>query len=80
MPQQSLTLLIDETGIYYRVPICLINDPIGYDADYVATKLKNKERPDSKTLQLKVRNAGRGDLELVAENVLSILEFKQLYI
>lgn len=36
MPNNSLTLLIDETGIYYRVPICLINDPISYDADYHA--------------------------------------------
>ena len=34
MPNNSLTLLIDETGFYYRVPICLINDPITYDADY----------------------------------------------
>lgn len=36
MPNNSLTLLIDETGFYYRVPICLINDPITYDADYAA--------------------------------------------
>ena len=73
MPQNSLTLLIDETGIYYRVPICLINDPIGYDADYVATKLKNKARPDSKMMKLKVRNAARGDFELEVENILSVI-------
>ena len=36
MPNGSLTFLSDETGIYYRVPICMINDPIGYDADYHA--------------------------------------------
>ena len=42
MPQNSLTLCIDETGVYYRVPICLINDPIGYDADFQAQKLKSK--------------------------------------
>jgi hypothetical protein len=34
MPQNSLTLCIDDTGVYYRVPICLINEPCSYDADY----------------------------------------------
>jgi hypothetical protein len=34
MPQNSLTLCIDETGVYYRVPICLINDPCSYEADF----------------------------------------------
>jgi hypothetical protein len=48
MPQNSLTLCIDETGVYYRVPICLINDPIGYDADFQAQKLKNKTQPPEK--------------------------------
>lgn len=50
MPQNSLTLCIDETGVYYRVPICLINDPIGYDADYQAQKLKSKKAPDEQHL------------------------------
>ena len=45
MPQNSLTLCIDETGIYYRVPICVINDPINYDADFQTQKLKNKKEP-----------------------------------
>ena len=73
MPANSLTMLIDETGIYYRVPICLINDPIGYDADYVATKLKNKEQPKSKILKLKVRNPAVGDLPVEVENLIGIL-------
>ena len=45
MPQNSLTLIIDAEGIYYRVPICLINDPVNYDADYVNEKLKQKTAP-----------------------------------
>ena len=76
MPNNSLTLLIDETGIYYRVPICLINDPISYDADYHAQKLKAKEKPDTKLLNLKIRNTTYGDTNLTAENTVQILEFK----
>jgi len=45
MPQNSLTLCIDDTGVYYRVPICLINDPISYDADFQAQKLRGKKAP-----------------------------------
>jgi hypothetical protein len=45
MPQNSLTLCIDDTGVYYRVPICLINEPCGYDADFLAQKLKGKKAP-----------------------------------
>lgn len=34
MPQASLTTCIDQAGVYYRVPIACINDPITYDKDY----------------------------------------------
>ena len=40
-----MTLIIDAEGIYYRVPICVINDPVNYDADYVNEKLKKKTAP-----------------------------------
>lgn len=33
MPQNSLTLVIDENGVYYRVPISCINEPTKYSAD-----------------------------------------------
>ncbi len=49
MPQNSLTLVVDETGMYYRVPICMINDPMNYDADFVNEKLKLKQRPPKET-------------------------------
>ena len=80
MPNNSLTLLIDETGVYYRVPICLINDPISYDKDYNAQKLANKARPDSATLELKVRNTTHGDLPMQAKNTSQVDSFKLEYI
>jgi len=39
MPQNSLTLVICEQGLYYRVPICVINDPLNFNADYLNEKL-----------------------------------------
>ena len=80
MPQNSLTLCIDETGVYYRVPICVINDPISYDADFQAQKLKSKAVPDEVTLSLKMRNPQKGDIETEVSNLISIKEFKQLYL
>jgi hypothetical protein len=34
MPQNSLTLVIDENGVYYRVPICCISEPLNYSVNY----------------------------------------------
>ena len=34
MPQNSLTTCIDQAGVYYRVPIACINDPVNYDQNY----------------------------------------------
>ena len=62
------------------MPICLINDPIGYDADYLADKLKNKAKPKSEMIKLKVRNTAKGDFEFEVENTTQILEFKKQYI
>jgi len=50
MPQNSLTLVVDESGMYYRVPICMINDPMNYDADFVNEKLKLKTKPAQESL------------------------------
>lgn len=72
-----MTLCIDETGVYYRVPICLINDPISYDADYQAQKLKNKSAPELKAMTLKLRNTQIGDQEMELNNLLSIMDLKK---
>ena len=53
MPQNSLTLVIDENGVYYRVPISCINDPINYSVNYQDQKMKKKEAP--KEVQFTVR-------------------------
>ncbi len=34
MPQNSLTLIIDENGVYYRVPICCISDPVNFQINF----------------------------------------------
>jgi hypothetical protein len=33
LPQDSLTTAIDSQGIYYRIPIACINDPMNYSVD-----------------------------------------------
>lgn len=66
--------------MYYRVPICLINDPIGYDADFQAQKMKNKKAPPEVKMILKVRNAAKGDKQLELSNLMGIKEFKELYL
>lgn len=49
MPQNSLTLVTDESGVYYRVPISCINDPVSYCVD---SKSKKKEVPPEKIFQV----------------------------
>lgn len=77
MPQNSLTLCIDESGVYYRVPICLINEPISYDKDFQAQKLKDKVAPDEKQLSLNCRNAAKGDHPMEASNMMAVEDFKK---
>ena len=36
--------------MYYRVPICMINDPMNYDADFVNEKLKLKVKPQQEVI------------------------------
>ena len=43
MPQQSLTTCIDQAGVYYRVPIACINDPVNYDQNYQDQQMRKKE-------------------------------------
>lgn len=54
MPQNSLTLVVDETGMYYRVPICVINDPENFNADFQTEKLKSKVQPKENRIPVSV--------------------------
>lgn len=77
MPSNSLTLVVDESGNYYRVPISCINDPINYNVNYVDQKLKMKPKPAEKFFSaLKVRSPKTGDVTMSVSNHMSILEFK----
>jgi len=63
MPQNSLTLVVDASGVYYRVPVCVINDPITYDKDYMTQKLKKKEAPKKEIIQkVKIRSGPHDNL------------------
>jgi hypothetical protein len=53
MPQNSLTLVIDENGVYYRVPICCINEPVNYNVNYQDQKLKAKNKPVEKQFNVR---------------------------
>lgn len=66
--------------MYYRVPICLINDPIGYDADYQAQKLRSKKEPPEQQMTLKLRNTAMGDQEMQFSNLLNVLDLKTRYV
>jgi hypothetical protein len=45
----SITLVIDQTGIYYRIPIACINEPSKFVENEQIVALKNKKKPDEKT-------------------------------
>jgi len=52
LPQQSLTTAIDQAGVYYRVPIACINDPINYEQNTVLQQLKEREAPPEQTIKV----------------------------
>lgn len=62
------------------MPICLINDPIGYDADYQAQKLRSKKEPPQQNMALKFRNTQMGDLEMEMSNLLNVVDLKKQYV
>ena len=82
MPQNSLTLVIDASGVYYRVPIACINDPEKYEVDAQEEILQQREKmkeTDIREIKLKVRST-KGDRAMKISNAKTILEFKQLYL
>jgi hypothetical protein len=53
---------------------------VSFDADFLAQKLKNKVAPAEITMTLKIRHTAMGDITLNPSNLLSISEFKTMYI
>lgn len=52
LPQDSLTTVIDQAGVYYRVPIACINDPFNYNKNVQLDELKAKRSPKEKTISV----------------------------
>ena len=52
LPQESLTTAIDASGVYYRVPICCIQDPDNYNVYAVMDALKAKKAPAEKMIKV----------------------------
>ena len=50
LPQDSLTTAIDSAGVYYRVPICCIQDPDNYEVDTAMDAMKAKKAPKEKNI------------------------------
>ena len=77
MPQASLTTCIDQAGVYYRVPIACINDPVNYDQNYQLNKMKEMAKPTEVTLKnVKIRLLPDKNIQEDISNLMSILELK----
>ena len=86
-----MTLVIDENGVYYRVPICCINEPSNYNANVPDSNLKSKAKPSEIIFEvtilmktnyiqaLKIRSA-KGDITLSVSNYISVADFKKKYV
>ncbi len=81
MPQNSITLIIDASGVYYWIPIACINEPVRLEVNEAedALKAKSMKQIEEKVMSLKVRST-KGDTEMKISNTLSILQFKEQYI
>jgi len=56
MPNRSLTLVVDEQGNYYRIPIACINDPVKYSYNPELEKLVKREKPAEVIFKVWQRN------------------------
>lgn len=77
MPQNSISFCIDQAGVYYRIPIACINDPVNYEKDYQNKILQEKKRPDEKNVVgLKIRMLPDKNMTEDISNLTSIAELK----
>jgi hypothetical protein len=80
MPQNSLTTVIDTAGVYYRVPIACINDPVNYEKNYQLQQLKSKQAPQDREIkQLKIRLAPDKNVTVDISVLTSIRALKELF-
>ena len=56
MPYNSLTTCIDSAGVYYRVPIACINDPLKYEENSELDQLRNKKKPEESMVKVSPRS------------------------
>jgi hypothetical protein len=81
MPQNSLTTCIDQAGVYYRVPIACINDPVNYEQNYQYQKLRDKAKPTKEMVKdVKIKLFPDKFVTTDISNHISIKELKQLYL
>jgi len=80
LPQDSLTTAIDASGVYYRVPICCIQDPDNYCIDAALDALKAKKAPAEKNIKIKVKCLALGDKEVQISNQASVNDVKVAYV
>lgn len=75
MPQKSLTTCIDATGVYYRVPIACINDPVNYDKNYQLQRMMQKQAPAKSQIKVSFRT-----VSLTSPNFLLLLRIQNVKI
>jgi hypothetical protein len=76
-----LTTCIDQAGVYYRVPIACINDPVNYEQNYQYQKLRDKVKPQNQDVKdVKIKLFPDKFVTTDVSNHLSIKELKQLYL
>lgn len=62
------------------MPIACINDPDNYGVNRQLDEIKQRKAPTESQIQVKLRNAAKGDRTFKSSNLNSIVELKQLYI
>lgn len=73
----SITLVIDSSGIYYRVPIACINDPVKYVEAAEDKELRSVVKPPEEIFKaLKMRLAGASDVLVSVSNLATVSELK----
>ena len=76
MPQNSLTLVIDEQGVYYRVPLCCINEP----EEFSCKAGPEKEKPPEIHFKCLKFRQGAHDHTIEVSNWCSVIDLKNKYI